>query len=265
MRANSGGKLRRIARLEALADRRFQSEQLDRGEREKIARDRSFIITTNVCLISRYGKPRIEESLLEAWKRSLKPLLRDFPGFASNGRANPFNFDAAAVIARDFRKYELPRLPGTDDNDKIYRILAAAPRWLLWHTYTDKSCARCDIKVPDVTKMQRFARGFWFPGILPPGPFELRVAPDDETKPTAAKGSERQASLPPRIKTTHDFIREVRIRFIRKILVGDFQEKLAEGLNNGSISVRPFRFPPPLKLEQTQLDPHACDPFDPDF
>ena len=244
-------KLRRIARLEALADRRFQSEQLDRGERLKNARDGSFVIIANVCLIARYGAPRTDELLTEAWKRCLETLLRKFPGFAKNGRANPFNFAAAAVIALDFRKYVLPRLRGTDDNDKIYRVLADAPQWLLWHTYADKSCASCGIEVPDISNMLGFARGFWFLGILPPGPFELRARVDA----TRTRGPKREGPGPPRVKTRHELLGAARVLAIRNYLVDDFQAKLAEGYKNGSIRVRPFGMPPPIKAGTNATPP----------
>jgi hypothetical protein len=256
----SRGKLRRIAHLEARVDRLFQSEQLAQAEYKKRVRDGSFLIIANVCLIALYGTPRIDESLMEAWKRSLKTLLRKFPGFAKNGRATPFNFQAAAVIARDFHKYVLPRLPGADDNDKIFPVLADAPQWLLWHTHADESCAPCGIDVPDVSNMQRFARDLWFLGILPPGPFELRVPRADATKP--AKGPEYRAPMPPPPKTTHEGLSAFRVRVIRNILVADFQEKAAEALNNGSLRERPLRFPPLLDLKLTNLHPQALDPFD---
>jgi hypothetical protein len=232
---------RKLRCLEAVADRRFHSQQLYQAEYQKNIRDGSFLIIASVCLIALYGTPRIDEPLAEAWTRSLKTLLQEFPGFAENGRATPFNFQEAAVIAGDFRKYVLPRLPGADENKKIYRVLAKAPQWLLWHTNVDRSCAACGIKVPDVSSMQRFARDLWFLGILPPGPFELRVPPRaDATKP--AKGPKRRA--PGRPKTTHQGLREFRVQVIRIVLIADFQKKAAEAFKNGSLGERPPRFPP---------------------
>ena len=96
MSAVSRGTLRRIARLEAVADRRFQTQQLDQAEYKKRVRDGSFLIIANVCLIALYGTPRIDEPLTEAWIRSLKTLLQEFPGFAENGRANPFSVERAS-------------------------------------------------------------------------------------------------------------------------------------------------------------------------
>jgi hypothetical protein len=252
--------LRRIARLEVLADRHFQSQQLYQAERQKSVRDGGFVTIASVCLIALYGTPRIDESLVEAWKRALETLLQQFPDFARNGRANPFNFAAAEIIAGDFRKYVLPRLPGADDNKKIYRVLANAPQWLLWHTNVDRSCAACGIKVPDVSNMQRFDRGLWFLGILPPGPFELRVPRADASKP--AKGPEPRSPAPPPRKTTHQGLRAFRVQVIRNVLIADFQEKAAEALSNGSLRERPFGFPPLLRLNLTNLDPQALDPFD---
>jgi hypothetical protein len=153
----------------------------------------------------------------------------------------PFPSSAlAAVIADDFRKYVLPRLPGADDNKKIYRVLAGAPQWLLWHTNVDRCCAACGMKVPDVSSMQRFERGGWFLGILHPGPFDQqRVLPRGASKP--AKGSERRA--PPR-RTTHQGLRAFRVQVIRNVLIADFQEKAAEAFKNGSLRERPPGIPP---------------------
>jgi hypothetical protein len=91
MNAYGGGLLRRIARMEAKADRRFRAEQLDKAEQKKMRADGSFIIIANVCVITLYGNPRLDESLEGAWKRALEPLLQQFPNFARNGRAHPFN------------------------------------------------------------------------------------------------------------------------------------------------------------------------------
>jgi hypothetical protein len=234
---------RRIARLEAVADRRFQSQQLAEAEYPKNIHDGSFLIIASVCLIALYGTPRIDERLTEAWTRSSKKLLQEFPDFAENGRANPFSVESEpnAVIARDFLKYVLPRLPGADDNKKIYRVLAAAPQWLLWHTNVDWSCAACGIKVPDVSSMQRFDRGLWCLGILHQGPFDQQpVLRTDASKP--AKGPERRA--PPGPKTTHQVIREFRVRVIRNVLIANFQEKAAEAFKNGSLRERPLGIPP---------------------
>jgi hypothetical protein len=263
MNVYRGATSRRVARLEALADRRFQSAQLALGGHNKINRDGSSIILANVCLLVLYGTPRIDESLEEAWKRSLQTLLHKFPNFARNGRANPFNFSAAAVVADDFRKYVLPRLPGAADNDKIYQVLAQAPKWLLWHTYADKSCAACGVKVPNVSGMLGFSRHCWCLGILPPGPFELR-ARSDEREYEKANRSERKARRP--ITTQHQFWRELRVDFKRKLLTAEFQAKLSEGFENGTISPQLFgTLPPPppmFTLEELKLHPRALDPFD---
>ena len=241
MSAVSRGKSRRIARLEVLADRRFRSEQLAKAEYQKRVRDGSFLTIASACLIVLYGTPRIDEPLAEAWIRSLKTLLHEFPGFAENGRATPFDFLGAAVVAGDFRQYVLPRLPGADENKKICRVLASAPQWLLWHANVDRSCAAYGIKVPDVFSMQRFDRGPWFLGILHQGPFDQqRVLRTDASKP--AKGLEHRVSH--RLKTTHQALRAFRVQTIRNFLIADFQEKAAEALRNGSLGERPPGMPP---------------------
>jgi hypothetical protein len=82
MGRSRAAQLRRIARLEVLADRRFQSEQRALGEQRKIKRDAGFVTIANVCLIALYGTPQIDEPLFEAWKRSCQKLLRKFPASA---------------------------------------------------------------------------------------------------------------------------------------------------------------------------------------
>jgi hypothetical protein len=265
MNAYRGGILRRIARMEAKADRRFQAEQLDQAEQKQRRADGSFIIIANVCVITLYGNPRLDESLEEAWKRALATLLQQFPNFARNGRAHPFNFAAAAVIADDFRKYVLPRLPGADDNERIYRVLARAPKWLLWHTHADLACGYLDMKVPNVSAMQRFERDGWFLGILPPGPFEQRIRHADPATAIAAKRPERHYLVPPPIETAHERRRAARILLIRAVLEVVYQMNWTEGYNNGSIRIRPPRFGPmPLTPSDwgIKVHPQALNPFD---
>ena len=72
--------MRRIAHLEALADRRFQHQQTRRTAFDKRLHDGCFAVLANICVIILYGTPRINEPLGEAWKRSLTALLSEFPG-----------------------------------------------------------------------------------------------------------------------------------------------------------------------------------------
>jgi hypothetical protein len=183
----SRGLMRRITRLEVLADRHFRHLQTKEAAEYKMVHDGCFAPLANVCLIILYGTPRMEEPLAQAWRRSLTTLLWEFPGFAENGCASPFKSESALLIASDFRAHVLPRLPGADDNDKMYRVLRNGPQWLLWHAHVDKGCRVLGLKAPDVSSMRHFARDGWRLDVLPEGPFELRKLHADEHEPAAAK------------------------------------------------------------------------------
>jgi len=229
MNAYNRGLIRRIARLEVLADRHFWGRQIQRAAFDKWQYDGCFAPLANVCLIILYGSPRMKEPLTEAWQRSLTTVLSEFPGFADNRRASPFYPESALLIARDFRTYVLPRLPGADDNDKLYRVLSNGPLWLLWHAHADESCRQLGLKIPDLSRMRHFARDAWYLEILPEGPFELRKLPADEYKPVGAKKTKRRALESQDERTTRELGRAYRVQVVRRLLVDAFNEKVARG------------------------------------
>lgn len=226
----SRGRMRRIAHLEALADRRFQHQQTRRTAFDKRLHDGCFAVLANICVIILYGTPRINEPLGEAWKRSLTALLSEFPGFAGKGCVSPFHSEAdALLIACDFRTYLLPRLPGADDSDKVYRVLSNGPQWLLWHAHADECCRTLGGNVPDLSRMRHFSRGDWYLGVLPEGSFELRELRADEHKPAPPKKTERGALASPDERSLREQVRACRVQAIRRLLVKEFNEKVARG------------------------------------
>ena len=85
-------------------------------------------------------------------------------------------------IAKYFRRYFLPDLPGADEIEKFSLILKEAPPWLLWFTNADVEAYILGIELPDLSEVSCFARGKRLIDHLPTGPFELRPlpAPPDE-------------------------------------------------------------------------------------
>jgi hypothetical protein len=228
MNAYNSGRKRRIAHLEVLAHRQFMDRQTRLAAINKMLRDAFFARLATVCLIIRYGAPRMKEPLAEAWQRSMTTLLSEFPGFAENGCASPFDRESALLIARDFRTYVLPRLPGADDNDKVYRVLRDGPQWLLWHAHVDQNCRNLGIKVPRVSSMRHFARDAWY-FQLPKGPFELRKWRADEHNPVVAKKAKRRALESQDERTLRELARAHRVVFVRRLIVDAFNEQVARG------------------------------------
>jgi hypothetical protein len=252
MRVYGSKTLRQIARFEVLADRGFKERQLRRAAGAKFYGDRSLVAISNLALLILYGAPQLKEPLTEAWKRTLNTLRLEFPNFADNGRASPFTFLSAPVVADDFRKFILPRLPGAQDNAKISRVLAKAPKWLLWHAHADINADYLDLRVPKLLSMRRFARGPWFIGILPSGPFEQRIRRVDETKKTTAKQPSDDPPAARGIKTRHELTRAARVEYARILFEQDFSTRIAEGKE--SVPDNIF-YPYPDLFEEMALHP----------
>jgi hypothetical protein len=225
MYARGSRTLRRIARMEVLADRVFRERQLGEAAWDKFHRDCSRVAISNLALLVLYGAPQVEEPLTAAWTRSLKTLHSEFPNFADNGCATPFAYRCAPLVTCDFRKFILPRLPGADDNAKVSRVLADCPKWLLWHANADKSAEYLDLPVPDLRSMRRFARGRWYFRILPSGSFERRKWSVDKTKKSAPNPGDDQSPVP----TRHEMSRAFRVQAGRNLLADYFQKRVAEG------------------------------------
>jgi hypothetical protein len=101
-------------------------------------------------------------------------------GFDEYGReqGTPFDDLGATFIAKYFRKYFLPDLPGADETEKLSAIFEIAQPWLLWFTYGDVCARILGIKLSDLSGVNRFARGEFLFYKLPDGPFECHPLPD---------------------------------------------------------------------------------------
>jgi hypothetical protein len=108
-------------------------------------------------------------------------MLKKHPDFGEYGRyqenITPFGDLGPTYIARYFRKYFIPDLPGADETDKLNAIFETAPPWLLWFTYGDVYGTVLGLKRPDLSSVNQFARGEFVSGALPEGPFECHPLP----------------------------------------------------------------------------------------
>jgi hypothetical protein len=180
-------RLRQVARFEQRAlpyiERKRQYDEL----RATSSRENAFRLAANLALIILYGNARIGEPLRDAWRRCLQsPAWKacrakhpDYIGRYGRDEEGPFHMEGIWGIAKYFRTYFLPELPGADETEKLNVVFARAPTWLLWFTHADVIGAVLGLKVPDLSSKRRFDR----PGLalkLPDGAFEwrrLRMAP----------------------------------------------------------------------------------------
>jgi hypothetical protein len=176
---------RQVARLEKLAQPYIKRRQQSSAHIEAFMRKEAFEHVANLSLLILYGKPKIDEPLLDAWRRVLestawRECCEKHGGFDSYGReqGTPFDSLGAMYIAKYFHKYFMPELPGADETKKLDAIFETAPPWLLWFTYGDMAARVLGLKLPDLSSVNRFARGKFVGLKLPHGPFECHPLPD---------------------------------------------------------------------------------------
>ena len=213
-------RFRQIARLEKLATPYINRRREGKAHMLEFMREEAFAYVANLSLLILYGNPKIDEPLLNAWDRVRKSAAwqecrNNHPNFAEYGRedqgdfcegecedqkkdfseyhgtkyfdrlsgmyiATPFDSLGLMYIAKYFRSYFIPDLPGADETEKLNAIFEKAPLWLLWFTHGDVYGRILGLKLPDFTSAHRFARSKWF-GALPGGPFDWRPLPHGET------------------------------------------------------------------------------------
>jgi hypothetical protein len=177
-------RFRRVARFEQLANAYLKRRERETEIPEYLRNIASPIVANLSCLIL-FGEPRIDEPLPKAWERCLESAAwqacrEKHGGFSEYGTDDGTPFDNLGVtyIAKYFRRYFLPDLPGADEIEKFSMIFKEAPPWLLWFTYGDLDAHILGIELPDLSEISRFARGEQLFMRLPPGPFELQRLPD---------------------------------------------------------------------------------------
>ena len=187
-------RLRQVARLEKLILPYLKRQQEQKSQITEVIRKEAFVKLANLALLILHGDPKIDEPLIAAWQRCRKSAawracLKRHPDFGEYGRddyATPFLSFSAMDIAKYFRKYFLPDLPGDDEKAKLDAIFVRAPPWLLWFTHGDVYATILGVKIPDLSSVNRFARDR-FGVCLPKGPFECRPLPDGVEQAAAEK------------------------------------------------------------------------------
>ena len=170
-------RFRQIARLEKLATPYINRRREGKAHMLEFMREEAFAYVANLSLLILYGNPKIDEPLLNAWDRVRKSAAwqecrNNHPNFAEYGRedqgdfcegecedqkkdfseyhgtkyfdrlsgmyiATPFDSLGLMYIAKYFRSYFIPDLPGADETEKLNAIFEKAPLWLLWFTHGD--------------------------------------------------------------------------------------------------------------------------------
>ena len=121
-------RLRQVARLEKLIVPYLKRQQEQKSQTTEFMRNEAFVKLANLALLILHGDPKIDEPLTAAWQRcrqsvAWKTCRERHPDFGSSGRddiSSPFAMYASAMdIAKYFRKYFLPNLPGADEKAKL--------------------------------------------------------------------------------------------------------------------------------------------------
>jgi hypothetical protein len=148
----------------------------------------------NLGLLILYGKPKIGEPLSRAWERVEKKC----PTLVEYG-LTPFR---DRVMARStglfFRKGEMFRFPGADEQEQFAAMFAAAPPWLIHFTYADFTAFVLGIKAPDLSSVAKYLRSEkvllnW--PVLPDGAFEFVLQPPLEPLTESERKLVRDALL----------------------------------------------------------------------
>jgi hypothetical protein len=137
------------------------------GYLERDLFDYILVRAVNLAYLIKFGDPRIDEPLSQAWKRT---------GY--RGEYDPFESFGAVMVGNDLLSGVFPRLPGFKLKEKLSRIFETAPAWLIWFTHGETFAHMLDLKLPpDLLDVVRYARpADWS---LPRGAFEMKLWPND--------------------------------------------------------------------------------------
>jgi hypothetical protein len=96
-------------------------------------------------------------------------------GFADDSRNGVF------VINMELRHALLERFSGSNEKEKLEKVFASAPPWLVWFAFGDYTAKCLGVAMPDLATVRHFARSKedfanWYG--LPRGAFESRPWPN---------------------------------------------------------------------------------------
>jgi len=207
----SRSRFRRIARLERSAQPYIQRRQ-QIEEKWRFFPHYAASHSAILAFIIRYGDPEIGEPLSCAWERFIDgpawneccnkweamelEQLRDEwkedgdETAPENRRASisptyretsPFRRDGVWIIGSYLRHELIASFPGDTEKEKLERVFAAAPPWLIWFTFADYTAELLGLCLPNLSSIASFARSKadfdnWYG--LPSGAFVRRGWPD---------------------------------------------------------------------------------------
>ncbi len=192
-------RFRQVARLEELAQPYLKrKQQIEREWRHTVdgAADHAAIL----AFLVRYGDPQIDEPLSCAWERftnthvwkeyvdSWEAMERGHLNDESRSSllscfefSLPCGRDGALIIGSFVRHALIDHFAGPTEKEKLARIFATAPPWLIWFTFADFTAELLGLPLPDLSSVAGFARSRTdfdnWPG-LPGGAFVPRRWPD---------------------------------------------------------------------------------------
>jgi hypothetical protein len=135
-----------------------------------------------------FQNPSPEESLADVWKRvqqwetwvAARRSCGDFDDSpcASGMPFFKWEWQTQKSIIDCFHQHIVPTLPGVDGGDKLQRVFAQMPPWLVWSTFMDVLMAIPGLAVPDVSEFYPYARDLYGRRVILHGPFEKRLRAD---------------------------------------------------------------------------------------
>jgi hypothetical protein len=198
-------RFRQIARLEKLAQPYFEVGR-EIEEKWQMTLDGAAANAAFLAFLIRYGKPNIGEPLSGAWERftnthvwkeycdkweamELGQLVEQFgDGWKGQGEypsqgylRSPFDRNGLWIGGMHLRHELIARFSGATEKEKLKRVFASAPPWLIWFTFADYTAGLLGLPLPDLSDVKKFARSKadfdnWYG--LPEGAFVARPWPD---------------------------------------------------------------------------------------
>jgi hypothetical protein len=203
-------RFRQIARLEKLAQPYLRAGRKTEEEWQSTIRGAAANAAILAFLI-RYGNPNIGEPLSCAWERFTNtqvwreycakwetmaleqigdqwkeygdqtPPENRFAFISQTYRDTPYDRNGAWLSGQYLRHELIAGFSGATEKEKLERVFAAAPPWLIWFTFADYTAAVLGLSLPDLSSVAGFARSKadfdnWYG--LPKGAFERRPWPD---------------------------------------------------------------------------------------
>jgi hypothetical protein len=184
----SQARFRQIARLERLAQPYIQRKQ-QIEQKWRLIPQHAASHAVILAFIIRYGDPKVGEPLSCAWERFINgPVWNECcnkweameleqldderkeygdetpPGnrLASISRshrvARPYGRDGVWIIGSYLRHELTASFPGATEKEKLERVFASAPPWLIWFTFADYTADLLGLSLPDLSSVAGFAR-----------------------------------------------------------------------------------------------------------